>query len=44
MFGLLGMTLSLCSFIGEKGQELPNTLWLVSEDNNPLLGAYGGKL
>lgn len=25
-------------------QELPNVLWLVSEDNNPLIGAYGDHL
>ena len=29
---------------GDKMQPLPNILWLVSEDNNPFLGAYGDKL
>jgi arylsulfatase A-like enzyme len=27
-----------------RAQGLPNILWLVSEDNNPYLGAYGDKL
>jgi arylsulfatase A-like enzyme len=26
------------------GNKLPNILWLVSEDNNPFIGAYGDKL
>lgn len=28
---------------GEKNEELPNMLWLVSEDNSPFLGCYGDR-
>src|SRR5688572_26156645 len=30
--------------IAAAGESKPNILWLVSEDNNPLIGAYGDKL
>lgn len=35
---LLSVLFSGC---GEKNQELPNILWITSEDNSPLLGCYG---
>ncbi|WP_246171682.1 sulfatase-like hydrolase/transferase [Sphingobium limneticum] len=28
----------------DKGGERPNIMWLVSEDNNPFIGAYGDRL
>ena len=40
---LLGLSLLLlpgCS-IHQKNEELPNIVWLVSEDNSPYLGCYG---
>lgn len=30
--------------LGESDRPLPNILWLVSEDNNPFIGAYGDKI
>ncbi|MEX2634255.1 MAG: sulfatase-like hydrolase/transferase [Balneolales bacterium] len=32
---------SLSKFATGQNQELPNILWIVSEDNSPLIGAYG---
>ena len=37
---LLILFLSACH-TSEQNKELPNILWLVSEDNNPMIGAYG---
>ncbi|HKI89140.1 MAG TPA: hypothetical protein VKA38_08940, partial [Draconibacterium sp.] len=34
---------SLSSCKEEVPKELPNILWLVSEDNSPFLGCYGDK-
>jgi len=34
----------LRSVLMAKSEPLPNILWYVSEDNNPLIGAYGDKL
>ncbi len=42
--GLLLLLIVIVSFTGCKQkipQELPNILWLVSEDNSPMLGCYG---
>jgi len=42
---LLGSMVGNASALaGAQGSKLPNILWFVSEDNNPLIGAYGDKL
>ncbi len=40
LFSVL-LTLLLFSGCGQKEMELPNILWVTSEDNSPLLGCYG---
>lgn len=37
----LSPLISLSSYNEEKSDDLPNILWLVSEDNSPMLGCYG---
>jgi N-sulfoglucosamine sulfohydrolase len=41
IFQLVIIAISHCSV---EAQERPNILWLVSEDNSPMLGAYGDEL
>lgn len=43
--GALGLgAAGLTAAQGQTPRALPNILWLVSEDNNPYVGAYGDKL
>lgn len=42
--GVLTATTSRRALAATKPLRLPNILWLVSEDNNPFIGAYGDKL
>ena len=44
LFGVLLLTLPALNFAAEPAPDRPNILWLVSEDNNPLLGCYGDPL
>lgn len=46
IFAILGFVLLLfsCKEIGAKELPPPNIVWIVSEDNSPLLGCYGDSL
>ena len=37
------LTFLLTTLIGAHGADLPNILWVTSEDNGPHLGCYGDK-
>ncbi|GAB2791408.1 sulfatase [Rhabdobacter roseus] len=41
LFGLLGFVWLLLSGVHAQAQQRPNIVWIVSEDNSPLLGCYG---
>ena len=44
LLSVLLLALPVFSFGAEPPTDRPNILWLVSEDNNPLLGCYGDSL
>ena len=44
VLGAIAGTAALSALARPAGGERPNILWIVSEDNNPYIGAYGDKL